>query len=163
MVPNVISTSILQKRQDEQFAITYVSLGGFSVFKTAYNPWRSLLRATHPFFAYSNGELHGFTYYLVLNSKWGYKSVCRRSMLTFLGVIVPPNATNASFRLYRPLAFKEVKTRASAANSSSIKQSILATTINKDLRSTSQCPESSILRRAYASRGHAYYIQQLSG
>ena len=47
---------------------------------------------------------------------------------------MPLNATNASHRLNRPPASKGIETKASiAANSSSIGQSTLATTINKDL------------------------------
>ena len=34
------------------------------VFIIAYNPWRSLLRATRPFFVCSNGELYISTYVL---------------------------------------------------------------------------------------------------
>ena len=34
--------------------------GTLSVFKTVYNPWRSLLRVTYLFFVYSNGELYRF-------------------------------------------------------------------------------------------------------
>jgi len=105
----------------------------FSVFIIAYNPWRSLLRATHPFFVYSNGELYRFTSYLVLNSKAVNLYVDTLCSL-FFGVIVPPNATNASRRLNRLLVSKGVETKASiAANSSSIRQSTSATTINRDL------------------------------
>ena len=103
-----------------------------------------------------------FAYYLILNSKWGCKSVCRRFIQTFFSVVVLLNATNASCCLNCPLVSKGVKTKAFAAvNSSFIGQSTSATIIDRDLpqpksgpkiapKKGTQPPKSTVARPASA-------------